>query len=104
MRRATPLEVMGAWVNGMWSAGLIRFGFQAMFMLVLGHVLALASRAARLGQSRRVGRFKPAMGRCKTALLAMALGWLNWGLGLVGGAILVRGVMDMMRQQGGKVK
>ena len=30
----------------------------------------------------------------------MALGWLNWGLGLVGGAILVRGVMDMMRQQG----
>ena len=40
MRGATPLEVMGAWVNGMWSAGLIRFGFQAMFMLVLGHVLA----------------------------------------------------------------
>ena len=47
MRGATPLEVMGAWVNGMWSAGLIRFGFQAMFMLVLGHVLALAPPVRR---------------------------------------------------------
>ncbi len=101
MRGATPLEVMGAWVNGMWSAGLIRFGFQAMFMLVLGHVLALAPPVRR-GLDKAVVWVvsNPRWAAAKTALLAMALGWLNWGLGLVGGAILVRGVMDMMRQQG----
>lgn len=101
MRGATPLEVMSAWVNGMWSAGLIRFGFQAMFMLVLGHVLALAP-PVRHGLDKAVVWVvaRPRWAAAKTALVAMALGWLNWGLGLVGGAILVRGVMDMMRQQG----
>ena len=101
MRGATPLEVMGAWVNGMWSAGLIRFGFQAMFMLVLGHVLALAPPVRR-GLDKAVVWVVSNLrwAAAKTALLAMALGWLNWGLGLVGGAILVRGVMDMIRQQG----
>lgn len=101
MRSATPLEVMGAWVNGMWSAGLIRFGFQAMFMLVLGHVLALAP-PVRNGLEKAVVWVvsSPRWAAGKTALLAMFLGWLNWGLGLVGGAILVRGVMDMMSKQG----
>ncbi len=101
MRGATPLEVMSAWVNGMWSEGLIRFGFQAMFMLVLGHVLALAP-PVRHGLDKAVVWVvaRPRWAAAKTALIAMALGWLNWGLGLVGGAILVRGVMDMMRQQG----
>ena len=101
MRGATPLEVMGAWVNGMWSAGLIRFGFQAMFMLVLGHVLALALPCGAAWTKPSWGRFKPAMGRCQNRPCHGP--WLaELGLGLVGGAILVRGVMDMMRQQDAK--
>lgn len=102
LRGATPLDVLGAWVNGMWSAGLIRFGFQAMFMLVLGHVLALAPPVRR-GLERAVDWVVavPRWAAAKVALLAMALGWLNWGLGLVGGAILVRGVMDRFRSEGG---
>ena len=101
LRGATPLDVLGAWVNGMWSAGLIRFGFQAMFMLVLGHVLALAPPVRR-GLDRAVDWVvvRPGWAAAKVALLAMALGWLNWGLGLVGGAILVRGVMDRFRGDG----
>ena len=42
LRQAKPHEVLDAWAQGLWNPGLIRFGFQAMFMLVLGHVLALA--------------------------------------------------------------
>ena len=30
-----PLEVMDSWVTGLWNPALLRFGFQAMFMLVL---------------------------------------------------------------------
>ena len=37
-----PKVVIEAWSKGLWDADLMRFGFQAMFMLVLGHVLALS--------------------------------------------------------------
>ena len=42
----------------------------------------------------------PANAPAKVAFLSMALGWLNWGLGLIAGAILVRGVMDRRRREG----
>ena len=42
LRQASATEVVDAWTQGLWNPDLIRFGFQAMFMLVLGHVLALA--------------------------------------------------------------
>ena len=52
-----------------------------MFMLVLGHVLALAPPVRR-GLDRAVVWVvsNPQWAAAKTALLAMALGWLNWGL------------------------
>lgn len=103
LRSASPEEVLGAWSQGMWSPGLIRFGFQAMFMLVLGHVLALAPPVMRaLGHGVQWIVKNPRWIAAKVALLSMGLGWLNWGLGLVGGAILVRGVMDEFRANSGK--
>lgn len=98
-----PSEVLGVWVEGLWNPGLIRFGFQAMFMLVLGHVLALSPPV--LGLLARFVRWilaQPAWAAPKLALLAMGLGWLNWGLGIVGGAILVRGVMQATRDVPGR--
>jgi short-chain fatty acids transporter len=91
-------SALSAWMQGLWNPGLLRFGFQAMFMLVLGHVFALAPSVLKalnyaVGWIIRI----PAWAAPKLALLAMGLGWLNWGLGLVGGAILVRGVLDAMR-------
>ena len=38
-----PDKVLQAWSDGLWNPSLMRFGFQAMFMLVLGHVLALSA-------------------------------------------------------------
>ncbi len=101
LREATPHEVLDAWAQGLWNPGLIRFGFQAMFMLVLGHVLALAPpvlKALRRAIDWIV--LTPAHAPAKVALLSMTLGWLNWGLGLIAGAILVRGVMDRRRAEG----
>ncbi len=96
-----PAEVLGAWVEGLWNAGLIRFGFQAMFMLVLGHVLALAPPVLRaLDRGVLWVLRSPRLAAPKVAAVAMALGWLNWGLGLVGGAILVRGALDALKHEG----
>lgn len=101
-RSADATEVLGAWVNGLWNPSLIRFGFQAMFMLVLGHVLALAPPVTKALDRAVQWTVRDARWvASKLALVSMALGWLNWGLGLVGGAILVRGVMDFYRQREG---
>ena len=103
LRDATASDVLGAWTQGMWSPGLIRFGFQAMFMLVLGHVLALAPPVMKaLGRGVNWVVKDARWVASKVALLSMGLGWLNWGLGLIGGAILVKGVMDEYRRRGGK--
>ena len=96
---AAPHEVVEAWTAGLWNPGLLRFGFQAMFMLVLGHVLALAPPVLRgLSKAVRWVTLTPRFAPAKVALLSMMLGWLNWGLGLVAGAILVRGVLDEMQK------
>ena len=101
MRQASAIEVMDAWAQGLWNPGLIRFGFQAMFMLVLGHVLALAPPVLRaLHRAIDWIVLSPHLAPAKVALLSMAMGWLNWGLGLIAGAILVRGVMDRREAEG----
>tara|TARA_B100001564_G_C20627197_1_gene665253 strand:- start:8 stop:1426 length:1419 start_codon:yes stop_codon:yes gene_type:complete len=96
---AAPAEVVEAWTEGLWNPGLLRFGFQAMFMLVLGHVLALAPPVLLgLNKAVRWVTLSPHLAPAKVALMSMILGWLNWGLGLVAGAILVRGVLDEMKK------
>ena len=101
LRQASAAEVVDAWTQGLWNPGLIRFGFQAMFMLVLGHVLALAPPVlSALRQAIHWIVKTPAHAPAKVALLSMLTGWLNWGLGLIAGAILVRGVMDRRRREG----
>jgi short-chain fatty acids transporter len=100
LRSASPIEVLDAWVDGLWNPGLIRFAFQAMFMLVLGHVLALAPPVLRaLEKAVDWVVWAPENAPAKVALLSMVLGWLNWGLGLIAGAILVRGVLDRRRRE-----
>ena len=101
LKDATAQDVLGAWSEGLWNPALIRFGFQAMFMLVLGHVLALAPPVLRaLGRAIDWIVQTPTQAPAKVALLSMIMGWLNWGLGLIAGAILVRGVMDRRRDEG----
>ena len=101
LRQASAPEVLDAWTTGLWNAGLIRFAFQAMFMLVLGHVLALAPPVLRALHKAIDWIVKsPINAPAKVALLSMVMGWVNWGLGLISGAILVRGVMDRRRREG----
>ncbi|MBM55162.1 MAG: short-chain fatty acid transporter [Euryarchaeota archaeon] len=90
-----PVEVVKAWSDGLWNPGLMRFGFQAMFMLVLGHVLAL-SKPVRLALNgiANIAVKKPENAATYVAIVAMLLGWVNWGLGLVAGAIIAKVVID----------
>lgn len=92
--------VLGMWQgsDGFWS--LLAFGMQMCLILVTGHALASSPPVARL---LRLVAGAPRSGRAAVAMVsAMAIGFglINWGLGLIVGAILARDVGRAMRAKG----
>jgi len=87
-----PLDTVRAWQGdaGFWS--LLAFSMQMVLILVTGHALA-ATRPVR-ALIRRVSRL-PRSGAQAAALVAfvsIGCALLNWGLGLIVGALLAREV------------
>lgn len=86
------LDILGFWERGMWNPSLLAFAVQMMLMLVLGHTLA------RTPAANKVIRFATSF--CNTSagaaavvtLLSVAVGFINWGLALIFGAVLARKV------------
>lgn len=97
---APLMEVAEAWHGGLWNKPLLVFAFQAMFMLVLGHALALSPAAGR-GIERVVGWTGGTTARAAAvvALVACLAGWFNWGLGLIIGAVLARKVGEKAKSE-----
>lgn len=87
-----PIAIMEAWQGdtGFWS--LLRFTMQMVLILVTGHALASAPPVARgiraLAQIPRSGPGAVAL----VSAVAMGMALLNWGLGLIVGALLAREV------------
>ncbi len=86
----TPLDVVRAWQadTGLWS--LLAFAMQMVLILVTGHALA-ATRPVRaairaLAALPRDGAQAAAL----VAFVAIGAALLNWGLGLIVGALLAR--------------
>ncbi|RMH25990.1 MAG: short-chain fatty acid transporter, partial [Planctomycetota bacterium] len=85
-----PVEAIEAWGadDGLWA--FLGFSMQMCLILVTGHALAasrpVAALLRRLADLPRTG----AQAAFLVALVAAALGVVNWGLGLIGGAILAR--------------
>lgn len=87
-----PVEIVDAWQGskGYWS--LLAFAMQMVLILVTGHAMTSAPIARRA--LRRIAQW-PKSGSGAVALVsavAMAMALLNWGLGLIVGAILARDV------------
>jgi short-chain fatty acids transporter len=85
--RAGPLECVKAWGGGFWE--LLTFGMQMCLVVFSGYIVAVSkpvrAMLVRLVRLPRTPRGAVVM----TAALSMSLAWVNWGLGLVTGAILV---------------
>ena len=86
------MELVGFWEDGLWNEPLIKFAFQMMLMLVLGHVLALTKPVDWL--VRRVTQYcnSTASSAAIVTVLTVMVALFNWGLGLIFGAILARKV------------
>ena len=88
LRPVTITDVTRAWQGGFWN--LLAFSMQMCLVLVTGHALASAPVVGRL-IARIVALPKTAAAAGATvAVVAILTGLLNWGLGLIVGALLAR--------------
>lgn len=90
--------VIDHWHTGIWE--LLKFTMQMMLMLVLGHTIAL-SKLASNGIEKIVAICKTnAQAAVFVSLFSLIMGYFNWGLGLVFGAILARKVGEFAKAKG----
>lgn len=90
---ATPSGMLKAWYGGVWgSQNIFTFAFQMVLILVTGYTLAEApvlKRAIVHIAGKPNNQVQGAL-RCFTVSAVLSL--LNWGLGLVAGALVARQV------------
>lgn len=96
-------RLVDAWggAGGVWS--LLAFSMQMCVVLVTGHALAASPPVAR---AIRAVADLPRTGSQAAALVAAAAcaaGVVNWGLGLIIGALLARDVWESARRRGVRV-
>lgn len=78
------------WQNGFW--GFLEFAMQMMLILVLGHTLALTGAATRLINTILPFCTNTARAALVVTMMSVVVAYLNWGLGLIFGAIMARKV------------
>ena len=85
-----PLEVADAWGGGMWS--LLGFSMQMALVLVLGTAFASAPLVKKgIHQLASIPK-TPVFAIVFVTVVSMFCCWLNWGFGLVVGALLAKEV------------
>lgn len=92
------LSILSFWEAGIWNNDLLVFAYQMMLILVLGHVLVLSKPANNLivKLSKNVTSTTSAV--VLVSITTMLASFLNWGLGLIFGAILARKVGEYAQQ------
>ena len=76
-----PLQLLNHWYDGLWSTGLMKFGFQMMLMLLLGHVLALSKPIDNLLNKITPICKSTAQAAFYVTLFTVLVSLFNWGLG-----------------------
>ena len=91
-------SLMGFWEKGLWNTKLLSFALQMMLMLVLGHVLASTKAVNKIINYVVKKSTSNAKAVIIVSTLTIIVSWLNWGLGLIFGAILARKVGEYAKK------
>ena len=87
--------ILSSWYSGTFN--ILGFAFQMILILVTGHVLAHSPLVQR-GLKGLVATVRtPNRAVVVTFLTAAAASWINWGFGLVIGAVLAREIAKQVR-------
>jgi short-chain fatty acids transporter len=85
---ASPGQTLDAWGGGFWE--LLPLSMQIAVVIFAGYLVAVSPLMTRaLDALARVPR-TPRQAIAWTAMLSMVICWLNWGMGLIASAVLVR--------------
>ncbi|MFD1480722.1 short-chain fatty acid transporter [Paracoccus nototheniae] len=83
-----PVDLVQMWGNGFWE--LLSFAMQMLLVLVTGYILA-SSPPVRRVLARLAGLARSRGGAIiLVSVVSLAASWINWGFGLVVGAIFAR--------------
>lgn len=96
----TPAALLDAWRadTGLWK--FLAFSMQMCLILVTGHALAASRPVARAIQRLANLPKTPAHAAAMVGLIAALTGFINWGLGLIVGALLAREVGRSLSSRG----
>jgi len=92
---AGPLQVINAWGAGVWA--LLQFSMQMALVLVLGAALANAPAVKKLIAKIASIAKTPTQGIIVVTFFSLIACWLNWGFGLVVGAILAKEIARQLK-------
>ncbi|HZG59745.1 MAG TPA: short-chain fatty acid transporter [Anoxybacillus sp.] len=85
---STPYQILEYWGSGFWS--LLTFSMQMVFILVTGHVMASSPFFKKLlGNLAKVPK-SPGQAIILVTLISLLASWINWGFGLIIGALFAR--------------
>lgn len=95
IEQKTPMQVIAMWGDGFW--GLLNFAMQMLLVLLTGHMLASTPLVK--------GWLKSLASVAKTAggaiilvtFVSLIASWINWGFGLVVGALFAKEVAKQVR-------
>lgn len=88
----TPFQMIKHWAGSKGFFGLLAFTMQMVLVLVLGSAMAQAPVFKRLLRKIAKAAKTPVKGIMITAFVSVVACWINWGFGLVIGALLARAI------------
>jgi len=88
----SPFQMIKHWAGPKGFFGLLAFTMQMVLVLVLGSAMAQAPVFKRLLRKIAKATKTPIRGIMITAFVSVIACWINWGFGLVIGALLARAI------------
>lgn len=92
---APIMEIVNCWGNGIWN--LLAFSMQMALVLVLGNAFANAPAIKSLITTIAKSAKTPIRGIVITLVVSLIACWINWGFGLVVGAILAKEIAKQVQ-------
>jgi|OM-RGC.v1.002476350 short-chain fatty acids transporter len=84
----SPIDMVKFWGQGFWK--LLAFAMQMVLVLVTGHTLAKTRMVASVLKAFSSLARTPSQAILMTTFIALLACWINWGFGLIVGALLAR--------------
>lgn len=91
----TPIEMINHWGNGVWA--LLGFSMQMTLVLVTGHALASSNLIKKGLKNMTKPVNTPEQAIFWVSLVSALACWLNWGFGLVIGALYAREIAKKVK-------